>query len=275
MIHIVTDSCVDLPEYLLQENNIHVVPLTIRVNDKEFIEGVDITPQQFYKEMERSSELPQTSQPTPAQFAKVFKELAGKGPILCLTISSNLSGSFNSANLGKELSGNTQVTIFDSMAASIGQGLQVLKAAELIQQGLALPDILNQLNIMREEMKFLILLDTLDNVVKGGRLSHFQGSLAKLLHIKVILHNVKGVPEILEKIRGHHKSLERLIELVGKKRQDFSDQVMGITHVNNAEDAQLLAEKLKDRYHPKEIIINEMGATISTYAGKLGIIVAY
>lgn len=275
MIHIVTDSCVDLPEYLLQQNNIHVVPLTIRVKDKEFIEGVNITPQEFYKEMEQSSELPQTSQPTPAQFAKVFKELTGKGPVLCLTISSKLSGSFNSANLGKELSGNTQVTVFDSMAASIGQGLQVLKAAELVQKGMALPDILSQLNTMREEMKFLILLDTLDNLVKGGRLSHFQGSLAKLLHINVILYNVDGVPEILEKVRGHHKSLERLLELVGKNRQCFLDQAIGITHVNNLADAQFLADKLKERYHPKEIIINEMGATVSTYAGKLGIIVAY
>ncbi|HHV65167.1 MAG TPA: DegV family protein [Peptococcaceae bacterium] len=275
MIHVVTDSCVDLPAHLLKQYNIRVVPLSIRVNGKEFMEGVNITPREFYREMAASVQLPQTSQPTPAQFANVFKELAGKGKVLCLTISSKLSGSYGSAVLGKEIAGNSNVTVFDTLAASIGQGLQVIKAAQLINSGLSLEHVLEFLHKMREEMKFIILLDTLENIVKGGRLSKFQGSIAKLLNIKVILHNVKGSVEVLEKVRGKNKSLQRVIDLLGERCEDFSSKIIGITHVDNLEDAEHLAQEIKVRYQPQDVLVHEMGATISTYAGKAGLIVAF
>lgn len=274
MIHIVTDSCVDLPDSLLKKYDIRIVPLSISVNGKEYTEGVDITPQEFYQEMALSPELPKTSQPTPSRFAQVFQELSGAGKALCLTVSSSLSGTFNSANLGKELSNNNEVIVFDTMAASIGQGLQVLKAAELIRAGIPFENMLSQLEKMRDEMKFLILLDTLENIVKGGRLSRFQGSIAKLLDIKVILHNVMGNVEILEKVRGRNKSMQRVLGLIGERCQDFSDRIVGITHVNNLKDAEIIANEIDKRYHPKDVIINEMGATIATYAGKQGLIVA-
>lgn len=275
MIHIITDSSADIPKPLLEKYHIHMVPLTIRVNGKEYEEGVNITPQEFYREMFRSPELPKTSQPTPARFAQLFSELTKQGKILCLTVSSKLSGSFGSANLGKELSGNPDVVVFDTEAGSIGHGLQVLKAAEMAQAGFSLDQILYQLQKCRTEMKFLILLDTLENIVKGGRLSRFQGSLAKILNIKAILHNVEGSAEILEKVRGRQKSLERVIQLVGERCNDFSNRIIGITHVDNLPDAQQLAHEFEKLYHPKEIIINEMGSTIATYAGKSGLIVAF
>lgn len=275
MIHIVTDSSADIPDELLKEHNIRVVPLTIRVNGKEFTERVNITPQEFYREMYESDQLPQTSQPAPARFAQVFQELSGKGMVLCLTISSKLSGSFDSAKLGQKISGNPNVTVFDTLAGSIGHGLQVLKAAEFVREGLSVNTIWSKLSKMREEMKFLILLDTLENIIKGGRLSQFQGSLARILDIKVILHNVEGKVEILEKIRGKNKSLQRLIALVGERCKDFSGRIIGISHVNNLQDAQLIAAELEKRYQPEKIIIAEMGATIATYAGRSGLIVSF
>lgn len=275
MIQIISDSSADIPTPLIQKYKIHIVPLTIQVNGKEYSEGVDITPQEFYKEMFSSLELPKTSQPTPARFAQLFTELSGHGKILCLTLSSKLSGAFNSANLGKELSGNPEVVVFDTEAGSIGHGLHVLKAAEMVQAGFSIDSVLSQLNQYRKEMEFLILLDTLDNIVKGGRLSRFQGSLAKLLDIKAILHNVEGSAEILEKVRGHQKSLLRVISLIGERCKDFSNRVVGITHVDNLTDALFLASELERLYHPKEIIINEMGSTIASYAGKSGLIVAF
>jgi len=275
MIQILTDSSADIPIPLLEKYNIHMVPLVIYVNGKEYDEGIDITPQEFYREMFASADLPKTSQPTPARFAQFFSKLSGQGKILCFTVSSKLSGSFGSANLGKELSGNPEVVVFDTEAGSIGHGLQVLKAAEMAQAGVSIDEILVQLHQYRKEMKSLILLDTLENIVKGGRLSRFQGSLAKLLNIKAILHNVEGSAEILEKVRGRQKSLQRVITLVGERCANFSNRVIGITHVDNFSDAQFLAQELAQRYHPKEIIIREMGSTIATYAGKSGLIVAF
>jgi len=274
MIQIITDSSADIPKALLEKYHIHIVPFTIQVNGKDYTEGVDITPQEFYLGMEASPKLPKTSQPTPARYAQIFSELSEQGRILCLTISSKLSGSFSSANLGKELSGNSEVIVFDTEAASIGQGLQVIKAAEMVQAGFSLDQILSKLNQYRKEMQFLILLDTLENIVKGGRLSRFQGSLAKILNIKAILHNVEGSTEILEKVQGRKRSLQRVITLVGERCTDISNRVIGITHVDNFPDAKFLSQELERLYHPKEIIINYMGSTIATYAGKSGIIVA-
>lgn len=275
MLHIVTDSSADIPTSLIEHYHIHVVPLTLRINKREYEEGVDITPLEYYRLMFASQDLPKTSQPTPAHFAEMFKQFIGKGHTLCFTVSSKLSGSYQSACLGQQLSGNDQVTVFDTLAGSIGHGLQVLKAAEMAMNGIRLDKIMCSLAAYRQEMKFLILLDTLENIVKGGRLSRFQGSLAKLLNIKVILHNVEGNAEILEKIRGHQHSLQRLLELLGERCADFSDRTIGITHVDNAKDASFLASEIQKRYHPKDIIINEMGSVIATYAGKAGLIVAF
>ncbi len=274
MIHIVTDSSADIPEDWLQRYKIHVVPLSVRVNGKEYIEGINITAQQFYQEMFAADELPKTSQPTPAQFAEVFQALSGQGIVICLTISSKLSGSFSSANLGKESSGNEDVLVFDTLSGSLGHGIMVLKAAEMAETGASADQIMEQLKKMRERTKLLILLDTLENIVKGGRLNRVQGSLAKLLNIKVILHNVDGHVEILEKIRGRNKFLQRAVELVGEYGEDFSQRMIGITHVNNLADARILAAEIEAHYHPQKILISEMGASTATYAGKDGLIVA-
>lgn len=275
MLNIVTDSSADIPTSLIDHYHIHIVPLTLHVNKREYEEGVDITPHEYYQLMFASQDLPKTSQPTPARFAEMFKQFIGNGHTLCFTVSSKLSGSYQSACLGQQLSGNAQVTVFDTLAGSIGHGLQVLKAAEMAMNGIRLDKIMCSLAVYRQEMKFLILLDTLENIVKGGRLSRFQGSLAKLLNIKVILHNVEGNAEIFEKIRGHQHSLQRLLELLGERCADFSDRIIGITHVDNAKDASYLASEIQKRYHPKDIIINEMGSVIATYAGKAGLIVAF
>lgn len=275
MIKIVTDSSADIPNSLIEKYQIKVVPLTVRIDGQEYEEGVNLTPYAFYQKMYSSQELPKTSQPTPNLFSKQFQQLADQGETLCLTISSKLSGSYQSACLGKELSGNNQVTVFDTLAGSLGHGLQVLMAAEMGRNGISLDKILDRLEKYREEMKFLILLNSLENIVKGGRLSRFQGSLAKLLNIKVILHNVEGAAEIFEKVRGQHHALQRLLDIAGERCADFSDRVVGITHVDNLEDANYLASEIQKRYQPKDILINQMGPAIATYAGKAGIIVAF
>jgi len=275
MIHLVTDSCADIPVYLQKKYNITVVPLSIRVNGKEYVEGVNITPSEFYREMEIAPELPKTSQPTPDQYAKTFQRLAETGEVLCMTISSKLSGSYNSANLGKGIAGKSNVAVFDTLSCSLGQGLQVLKAAEMIGSGHSLPAILDELAKIRPETHFVALLDTLENLVKGGRLNYFQGSLGRLLNIKIILHIREGSLEVLDKVRSRNKAIERFIEIIGEKCSDFSARIVGITHCNNLATAEVIAASIKERYSPRDIIISEMGAAVSTYAGPGAIIVSF
>jgi DegV family protein with EDD domain len=274
MIKIITDSSCDLPKELLERYNITVVPLTIKIEDKEYLEGVDLTSKEFFEKMFSSRELPKTSQPSPASFAEAFKAFEKDDELLCLTISSGLSGTFQSASLGKELS-NRNVTVFDTLAGSLGHGLQIIRAAELAQKGHSIRDIIKNLTEYRQNMNILVLLDTLENIVKGGRLSKFQGSVAKILNIKVILEGIKGRVEMLEKIRGKKKFYKRAIEIIRERKADFSDTIIGITHTGNEEEAEMLKKEIIQQFHPKEVIVHYMGATMGTYAGKGGMIISF
>ncbi|WP_433745737.1 DegV family protein [Falsibacillus pallidus] len=274
MVQIITDSSSDLPKELLDRYNITVVPLTVRIDEKEYLEGVNLDPEQFYEKMFASDQLPKTSQPSPSVFAGVFEELKDKGELLCLTISSGLSGTYQSACMAKDLT-EANVEVFDTLGGSLAHGILILKAAALAEQGLERAAILKKLHEWREDMKILILLDTLENVVKGGRLSKFQGSIAKVLNIKVILEGIKGEIEVIEKIRGQKKFLKRSVEMIGERRSDFSDTIFGITHTGNVEDAEYMKREIQSLYNPKEVIIHYMGATMGTYAGKNGMIVSF
>lgn len=274
MVQLITDSSTDLPKEIIDKYNISVVPLTINLDDEEYLEGVDITSEEFFKKMFASKKLPKTSQPSPSAFADIFKRLSNHGEMLCLTISSGLSGTYQSACLGKDLS-NTNVIVFDTLAGSLGHGLQLIKAAELASQGLTVKEIIKKLKEYRDNMNILILLNTLDNIVKGGRLNRFQGSIAKIFDIKIILEGVKGEVELLEKIRGKKKFLKRALDIISERKNDFSDTSFGITHTGNHEDVKFIKNELNKRFSPKEIIVNYMGATMGTYAGKDGMIISF
>lgn len=274
MVRIITDSSADLPREFIYKYNISVVPLTIRLEGKEYLESIDITSEEFFEKMFKSKELPKTSQPSPAQFGEVFKKLSGHEEMICLTISSGLSGSYQSACIGKDISG-ANVWVFDTLAGSLGHGLQVIKAAQLSAQGIPADKIIEKLKEIRENMNILILLNTLENIVKGGRLSRFKGSIAKIFDIKVLLEGINGKVVELEKIRGKKAFLKRVLDVIEKRRNNFGDTIFGITHTGNIADAEFLKSQIIERFNPKDVIINYMGATMGTYAGKEGMIVSF
>ncbi|UMZ73570.1 DegV family protein [Natranaerofaba carboxydovora] len=280
MVSIVTDSSCDLPDEILEKYGIHVVPLKITIDGDNYIEKQDITAEEFIKKMIASDNLPKTAQPSPGEFSEIYNKLTtgenGGNEVICITISSGLSGTFQSAYMGKDLAeAGDKVTVFDSLAASLGHGLYVLKAAQLAQEGYNRDKIIEELTSYREQMEIFILLDTLENIVKGGRLSKFKGSMAGMLNIKVLLEGIDGKVHELEKVRGKKKFLKRFLDIVGERRQDFSDTVFGITHVNNSKDAEFIKEEVIKRYNPKDVIINNMGATIGTYAGDGGMVICF
>lgn len=275
MIKIITDSSADLPEELIKRYDITVVPLTVTIDGRDYLEKVDLTAEEFFTKMFASDILPKTSQPSPASFAETFAKFGTDTELLCLTISSGLSGTYQSACLGKELS-NANVTVFDTLAGSLGHGLQIIRAAELAEQGLSMDEIIENLAVYRENMNILVLLDTLENIVKGGRLSKFQGSLAKILNIKVILDRTEsGTVEILEKVRGRKRFQSRVLEIIKERGTDFSNITFGITHTGNKDDAEAIKQELIERFHPKDVLINYMGATMGTYAGRDGMIISF
>lgn len=274
MLQIVTDSSCDLPAELVKQHNIRVIPLTIRVGGCDYLERVDITPEAFYARMAESSELPKTSQPPPAAFADAFRQLSDYGPVICLTISSGLIGTYESACLGRDLSG-VDAIVFDTKAGSLGHGLQVLRACKMAAAGCSISDVVAELTAYRQRMKILILLHTLENIVKGGRLSKFKGALANILNIKVLLHNVDGKVELLEKVRGSKKFYRRALELMQEFCPDMSGRDVGITHFLNPEGLETIKQAMAEQFPPRSVISNYMGATMATYAGRGGMIISF
>lgn len=279
MIQVITDSAADLPAEIVEKHNITVVPLTVYIDGKEYADGIDISTKEFYEKMAKTKELPKTSQPSAASFIKVFQELEAKGELLCINISSKLSGTYQTACLARKLSG-VNVAVFDSWAATLGQGLQVIKAALLAEKGMSRDHIIQILTEYKKGLTHYVLLDTLENVVKGGRLSKFQGSLAKLLNIKVLLTGVEGAVVILDKIHGRKKAFQRIMERMGEKLREAKDiptRLFSISHCNNLKDAEMLKSQIIKDFNVKDeqFIINEMGATIATYAGEGGMVISF
>lgn len=274
MLQVVTDSSCDLPEELIERCGISVVPLEVDIDGDVFREGVDITPHEFYEKMAHSTELPKTSQPSPAVFAEAFRALSARGPVICITISSKLSGTYQSACLGRDLSG-ADVTVFDSLTGSLGLGLQVLRVCELAKAGRTPSEAVAALTKYRDEMTTLILLNTLENIVRGGRLSRFQGSVSKILDIRVLLRDQEGEVVLLEKVHGRKKLMDRAVQTMCGLWPDMSDRDVGITHFNNPADAEALRQALLERCHPRDVVVNDMGSTMATYAGEGGMIVSF
>jgi DegV family protein with EDD domain len=277
LLQIITDSAADLPPEVIERYKIHVVPLTVHIDGEEYLDRVELSAEEFYRKMAGAKVLPKTSQPPAAAFIKIFQALASKGELLCISMSSKLSGTFQTACLAKEMSG-INATVFDSWAASLAQGLQVIKAAMLAEKGLPCSEIISKLTPFRNKMTILILLDTLENIVKGGRLSKFQGSLAKLLNIKVLLTGVEGAVVMLERAHGRKKAFQKIVEIIGDKVREAKEipaRMFSISHCNNIKDAEFLKKQITEKYRPCDVLINEMGPTIATYAGKGGLIISF
>lgn len=277
-VRIITDTSCDLPDAELNKYHIEMMPLKVTFEDDQtFLDRFEISPALFVKKMQSSKTLPKTSAPDPAAFVNCFeKGLKEAGQVLFVSISSGLSSTYQTARLASQMIGSENIRIFDSLTASLGTGFAAINAARLAVQGFGMDAIVEQLSRMRQTSEVLFTLDTLENVVKGGRLSRLQGMAGTVLNIKPILRgNPQGVPEVVAKVVGRKKAINRLVTMLGELYDhSLREKSIGITHVACPEDAEKFARAIKDRYQPKqEIIIAEMGATIGTYAGVGGLMV--
>lgn len=273
MVKVVTDSSCDLPLELIESNRITFVPMNVVIDGKSYKENIDISPQEFWKLMGEAKTLPKTSQPSPGEFTDIFNSIQSEGDTpLCVTISSKLSGTYQSAQVGAQLSGNKAV-VFDSLAGSLSHGIQVIMASRMALQGKGMDEILHAIEEYRKNVRIIIPLLTLENIIKGGRLSKFQGSLANILNIRIILHGVEGEVKLYKKLRGANRFRQAIIDLIDEASRE-GKKLFGITHVDNQKDAGYFADEIKKRIPDAEVIVGTMGPTIATYAGIGGLILA-
>lgn len=277
-IKIITDSCSDLPQDLLEKYNIAVIPLEIRFDDKSFLDGIDLTNKEFYNMMKKHKKLPKTASPSPEQFINEFEKTEDN--ILVVTISSGLSSTYNSALVAKKIyeedNKSKKIHVIDSLSASVGEGLIVIKAAQMAATGMDIDELAHYLRKCAKEGQIFFLLDTLENIVKGGRIGKVTGHIATLLSIKLILKSDgNGIVDLAEKVRGSNRAFKRLVDIIGENGTSLENKILAISHANCYDKALEYKALVEKKYKFKQIIITTIGATIGTYSGEGGILVSF
>lgn len=270
-VAIVTDSTADIPEELIRKYGIHVVPLRVLFGEETYADGVELTPEEFYTKLGKAATLPTTSQPSPTEFMNVYQSLLDEDPeraIVSIHLSSGMSGTYQSALLGKSLlEREGDITVLDSKSASYGYGLLVVQAAELALQGKSAADIASAVEGMHRTRKLFFLVDTLEYLQKGGRIGKAAAIFGTLLNIKPILSiDEEGIIYVVEKVRGQKKAMARIIELF---QQDFAGKRVNVAigHTADPGSAIACAEQLRGHFTLNEVVYTNIGAVIGSHVG--------
>lgn len=270
-VTIVADSACDLSKSHYNEFDIEMVPLTVQLDEKEYEDGLTITPKMLYDAM-RDGKGPKTSQASQQAFKTIFTRCAETNqPLVYIALSSDLSGTYQAAKLVeqeiKEEHPDAPLHIIDTKCVSLGLGLVVLRAAQLAKNGASVEEILEMATYHAEHMEHVFTVDDLEYLYRGGRVSKTAAFVGTLLKIKPILHVESGKLVPLEKIRGNKKLLNRLIEIMNERGTDLTNQTVGISHGDDLENAKVLAEMIKEKFKPKDIQIEMVGSAVGAHAG--------
>ncbi len=273
---IVTDTGSNLRELkdLPEKTSFDIVPLIITLDGEEFIDDTSLDIEELVKKMSES-ENTSTACPAPGVYAEKFK---GAENVICFTISNEVSGSFNSAELGREiaLEANPEANIYimDSKSAGGEMDLLIFKAIELVKLDKTFDEVVNDLNSYHKNTYVGYMLQSIDNLVKNGRVSKVIGSLVGLLNINVLgIRSEEGTIEMSDRVRGEKRATRRFLK--DMIEHGLSGDKIEIGHVNNLELAEKLAKKIKTDFPEAEIGIRPTSGLCSFYAEDHGLIVGY
>ena len=264
-VTVVVDSTADIPAPLATELGIVVVPLTVRFGDESFRDRLDIQTAEFLVRLKAASELPKTSQPPVTAFEDVFRSAVEQGgEVICITVSARLSGTFNAARLAAEAVSTDQVRVIDSGGTSMIIGWAAIEAAKAARGGadLAAVQAVAETALARTHAYFV--LDTLEYVYKGGRIGKASQLVGSVLSIKPILAFQEGEVRPLERVRTWGKALNRIAELA---RSHAPVAGLAVLHVGARDDAENMANRLRDQVPDGNVVIAEIGPVLATYGG--------
>lgn len=245
-IALITDSASDINTDFARDNNIKVLPLKIIFSDREYDDGVDITPKMVYEIL--PNEIPKTSLPSLDKFTSTLETLITEGytHAIIITISSGLSGTYNTARLAAENISGIETFVFDSMTLSMSEGAMVMETANLIKQGKSFKEIKEILPTFRDKFDVFFTLDTLEYLIKGGRIGKVAGTIANALNIKpIITVGDDGIYHTACKVRGIKQSISKLASLLKPYLENNRCKVW-IMDGNSPDKAQALYNSIKD-----------------------------
>lgn len=267
-IAVVTDSSAYLPESLVQENGIHVVPLNVHFNGSVFKDLVELKEDQFFLKLAAAPELPSTSQPSAGEFAEVFRQAARHADgLVVIVISSSLSGTYSSAMAAKDMAPDIPIAVVDSRTTSMGLGFLALAAARAAREGKGLDEIVVTLEAIIPKVHVWFVLDTLKYLAKGGRIGGAQALMGSMLSIKPILQVEGGKVEQLDKVRTRGKAVERMVELF-KREVDGKPVHCAVIHTLSPDDAERLKNRIvADFPDVQDMAITGVSSAIGTHVG--------
>ncbi|HJF31369.1 MAG TPA: DegV family protein, partial [Sporosarcina psychrophila] len=245
-VYIVTDSTADLNEEDILKYGVHIVPLTIQIDGETYIDGIDIQAEEFIGMMKKSVELPKSSQPAAGVFKELYDKLGEDGSeIISIHMTGGMSGTVKSAQAAAEMT-DSKVTVIDSMFISHALTFQVTEAAELAQQGKSVAEIIERLNAIRKNTTLFVVVDSLDNLVKGGRIGKGKAMIGSLLNIKPIATLQDGVYTPVAKARSHKQVVAHLFKVFKDETAGKLIRGVGISHANGLAMGEPLKKLIQD-----------------------------
>lgn len=275
---IVVDSASDIPRELSERLELVVVPMPVNIDGNTYAEGIDIFPEKFYADFKKYKELPKTSQPNLNLLKETYEKILAEGnDVIAIHLSSGLSSTYQTAVMVREMcSAPERIHIIDSYGASLGFGLQAIFACDIIKGKDNWSEIEDQLLEIRSKMRYVFTIDTLEYLVKGGRLSKTAGFVAGLLDVKPILHiNTVGKIDVLGKVRSRKAALKKLIEILQTEIVEPEKHVIGISQSACLQETIAFAEDIKKAIPVQDIIISDIGCVVGSHVGPGTIAIYY
>lgn len=273
---IVVDSCCEIPEEIKKDILIERIPLTLEVGDATIIDDDNFNQAQFLKLVDECPTCPKSACPSPERYMQAYD--ADVERVYVVTLTSKLSGSYNSAVLGKSLleeSGKKmpKIHVFDSLSASVGETQLVLKIKELEEMGRTFEEVVEITELFKNEMKTYFVLDNLDTLRKNGRLTGLKAVVVSTMNIKPVMYALEGTIAQKSQAIGTKKALRKMADLLIEEGKALHEKVLIISHCNCIERAQLVKEKLLEKIQFRAVYILDMMGVSSMYANDGGIIV--
>lgn len=268
VLRIATDSTADVPAALASELEITVIPCQVFWGQEVYQDGVDLSPQEFYEKLAQSVELPKTSQPPMNRFVEAYRRLLDTeetGEVISIHVAGNLSGTVNAAwAAAQTLADPSRIVVVDSGQVSMGMGWAVIEAARMAQAGATRTDVSRAVHEMLPRLRAAAMIDTLENLYKGGRINQVTAALGTVLQIKPLITIQSGRVEIVERVRTRSRALKRLVTMV---RGLGPLQEMAVLHADAEKLAKDLAAMIDDLAQDRKIMVEPAGSALTTHLG--------
>lgn len=276
MIKIITDSTADIDLEYAKKLDIEIVPLKVIIDGKEYKDRIDLQPDQFYQLLQDSEVLPTTSQPSPQDFLTLFEDAKkNNDSVIVMTLSSVISGTYQSANIAKDLAEYENIFIIDSLAATQMLRLLVLKAVALREMKIDVKEMVKILEEYKTRIRIFAFVDTLEYLYKGGRLSKTAAAAGTLLKFKPIIGLKEGKLEMFAKARGTQKATTKIIDLIREDGEiDFNEPIC-IGYTGSDEGLEKFEQTLRDEFKFNDVLHGFVGPVIGTHAGPGARLIAY